>query len=384
MIKCLRNLNRILMAAAVVIFAAASISLPVEARGLIDMNWQDKGEMTLVYKFDDKLLQGMEVDAYLVADISENGEFTLIDELKDQPVTNLNGITDQSQWDVIIDTIEPYVYSHMSVTAHAVSDVNGEAHFDGLHLGLYMIRTEALYDSQDACTYAVDTFLISVPTTDANDTWVNPVYAPVLRAKCSQEYPKTYEIRKVWKDTDNEDKRPPYISVDLYRDGEKVQTVELSASNNWFYSWSDMDYRGESGEVTAHDWTIKENISSDSPYTVSTSEDSYNGESSKVILFTLENTYNEPEIPDTPDEPETPDTPDTPDESETPENPDTPDTPTLPDLPEVLGAFRNLPAVLGARRLPQTGQLWWPLPILVIAGVLFIIKGIRTNRKNAG
>lgn len=376
--KLTRNLNRIVMFVAVLLLMLGSFSFPVQARNLIDMSWQDKGQMTLQFKFDDKLLEGMEVDAYLVADISENGEFTLIDELKDQPVTNLNGITDQSQWDVIIDTIEPYVYSHMSVTAHAVSDINGEAFFDGLHLGLYMIRTEALYDPVEACTYAVDTFLISVPTTDANDTWVNPVYAPVLRAKCSQEYPKTYEIRKVWKDTDNEDKRPPYISVDLYRDGEKVQTVELSASNNWFYSWSDMDYRGESGEVAAHDWTIKENISSDSPYTVSTSESSYNGESSKVILFTLENTYNEPETP-----PETlPETPDTPDE-DTPTE-DTPETPGIPDLPEVLGAFRNLPAVLGARRLPQTGQLWWPLPILLIAGVLFIIKGIRANRKNAG
>ena len=377
--KLTRNLNRIVMFVAVLLLMLGSFSFPVQARNLIDMSWQDKGEMTLVYKFDDKLLQGMEVDAYLVADINESGEFTLIDELKDQPVTDINRITDQSQWDNVIDTIEPYVYSHMTPVAHSVADASGEAHFENLHLGLYMIRTAALYDAEEACTYVVDTFLISVPTTDENDTWVNPVYAPILRAKCSQEYPKTYEIRKVWKDSGNEDKRPVSISVDLYRDGEMVQTVELSASNSWFYTWSDLDYTDESGNTSAHSWTIKENISSDSTYTVNTIESSYNGDSSKVILFTLENTYNEPETPDTPDEPETPDTPD----EDTPTE-DTPETPGIPDLPEVLGAFRNLPAVLGARRLPQTGQLWWPLPILLIAGVLFIIKGIRTNRKNAG
>ena len=51
------------------------------------------------------------------------------------------------------------------------------------------------------------------------------------------------------------------------------------------------------------------------------------------------------------------------------------------DLPQVLGAVRALPQVLGARRLPQTGQLWWPLPIIVIAGIFFIVKGIKKNAK---
>ena len=79
-----------------------------------------------------------------------------------------------------------------------------------------------------------------------------------------------------------------------------------------------------------------------------------------------------------PDEP-----PPTPDEPETPKTPNEPDVPVIPDLPEVLGAIRELPAVLGARRLPQTGQLWWPLPLLVIVGIVFIVKGIRKNNKNA-
>ena len=92
----------------------------------------------------------------------------------------------------------------------------------------------------------------------------------------------------------------------------------------------------------------------------------------------LTNTYKPetpPPPPDTPNPP--PDTPNPP--PDTPNNP--PDTPGFPSLPEVLGAIRNLPEVLGARRLPQTGLLWWPIPLLVIVGVVLIVKGIRKNNK---
>ena len=53
-----------------------------------------------------------------------------------------------------------------------------------------------------------------------------------------------------------------------------------------------------------------------------------------------------------------------------------PETP--PSDGTVLGAARDLipPQVLGANRLPQTGQLWWPVPILCIAGFVLIGSGI--------
>ena len=50
-------------------------------------------------------------------------------------------------------------------------------------------------------------------------------------------------------------------------------------------------------------------------------------------------------------------------------------------VPTVAGATRTLqPAVLGATRLPQTGLLWWPVPVLGALGILLLILGI-VNRK---
>ena len=32
-------------------------------------------------------------------------------------------------------------------------------------------------------------------------------------------------------------------------------------------------------------------------------------------------------------------------------------------------------------RLPQTGQLWWPLPVMLAAGLILLVCGIDQKRK---
>ena len=55
--------------------------------------------------------------------------------------------------------------------------------------------------------------------------------------------------------------------------------------------------------------------------------------------------------------------------------------------PAVLGVSRaagndkNEAEVLGAARLPQTGQTWWPIPVMMIAGWLLICSGLKQKRE---
>lgn len=57
---------------------------------------------------------------------------------------------------------------------------------------------------------------------------------------------------------------------------------------------------------------------------------------------------------------------------------------TPPSEGSVLGASRDaaqpMPEVLGANRLPQTGQLWWPVPVLCILGLGLISSGVYRRR----
>ena len=76
----------------------------------------------------------------------------------------------------------------------------------------------------------------------------------------------------------------------------------------------------------------------------------------------------EEEIPDEP-------TPETPGEPSKPGGPDTPGGPGE-EIPE-----DDVPAAPG-EKLPQTGQLWWPVPALLCAGLALTAAGL-LRRRNA-
>ena len=349
---------------AMVLVMILCLPVRVDARGLIDTT--QPGDMTLQYtsyeaENSDKIIPitGVKVSIYKVADISPNGEFKLWNtyaNIGNFPVTDINKINDQKIWKQIASVIGGFIYqNNIWPSASITTDSEGNAHFSGIDMGLYYVGP--VVKNTNDCIYSFDPFMISVPGLDENGEWVNPVNALVARVKCKiTMLPKdvSYEVLKSWNDAGYESARPSSIVVTLYCDGAEYKTVTLSAANNWRYSWKYME---------GHSWTVSEQVTG--RYTVSLEQGGN--------TFRITNTYNPPETPpDTPETPETPGTPDTPSE-----------TPGLPSIPEVLGAVRdNLPAVLGARRLPQTGQLWWPLPVLVIVGILLIVRGIKKSREN--
>ncbi len=363
-----RKLN---IAALLIMIMVITLSMPVKvsARGTIDTT--QAGDLTLQYlsneaeNLDNIIpITGVQVKIYKVASISETGQFTLFNtysRLNNFPVTDINRINDQDTWKKVASVIGGFIYqNHIWPSATLTTDNEGSVHFTGIDLGLYYV--DPVTKEANDCLYSFDPFMISVPGLDENDEWVNPVDAVVAKVKCKiTSLPKdvSYEVLKTWNDAGYEANRPSSITVTLYCDGVEYKTVTLSAANNWRYSWTYME---------GHSWTVSERVTG--RYTVSLT--------SGGNTFRITNTYNPPDNP-----PETPDTPYTPETPQTPESPvDSVLGAVRSAVPEVLGAVRDrLPQVLGARRLPQTGQLWWPLPVLVIAGILLITKGIRKNKE---
>lgn len=60
--------------------------------------------------------------------------------------------------------------------------------------------------------------------------------------------PETITVKKVW--SDNGKNRPTSVTVALYNGKEQVETVTLSKSNSWTYTWEQLDGLG--------DWSVKE------------------------------------------------------------------------------------------------------------------------------
>ena len=102
--------------------------------------------------------------------------------------------------------------------------------------------------------------------------------------------------------------------------------MTLNQEINWRYTWDEL----ESG----HKWKLVEKDQLEN-YKVAVTKEG--------VTFVVTNTYKD----------------------DTPATPGTPGTPTSP-------------------RLPQTGQLWWPVPLLLACGLLLIVFGLvrRRGKKN--
>ena len=127
---------------------------------------------------------------------------------------------------------------------------------------------------------------------------------------------------KVWKQ-DREENRPASVQVELLRTDSKGKTTVvdrqiLNSENQWSYTWEDL-----SSQVR---WSVTEQ-KVPSGYTVSTSR-----QGNTVVL-----------------------------------------TNTAKEQGE-SGDSGNNSGNTG-QKLPQTGQLWWPVPLLMLAGVMCLLAG---------
>ena len=120
------------------------------------------------------------------------------------------------------------------------------------------------------------------------------------------------------------------VTVQLLRDGAVYDTVTLSAGNGWSHTWSGLD--------DSCTWTVVEKECEG--YTVRVEREG--------ITFVMTNTY-AAEIPDDP----------------------TPEAPLPPD------PAKPTP---GGPTLPQTGQVWWPVPFLLMTGLLLLAVGLFRRR----
>ena len=166
------------------------------------------------------------------------------------------------------------------------------------------------------------------------------------------------DLLKVWEDKGSEDARPQSVTVDLLRDGEVYDSVELSAGNNWRHDWTNLSPNA--------DWQVTERAVEG--YTASVSQSG--------ITFVITNTLrNSP--PHGPGETPSPEETPPPEEDLEDWEPPLGDM-KLEDPPQEEELEDN---EVPLANLPQTGQLWWPVPFLAMGGVLLMFLGFAQRRR---
>lgn len=96
----------------------------------------------------------------------------------------------------------------------------------------------------------------------------------VTNTKSSDSDTVSRQVFKLWRDEGHEAQRPESITVELLRNGEVYDTVKLSDANNWKYSWNNLPKDSE--------WTVRE-AAVPVQYTVSTVQEG--------TAYILTNTY---------------------------------------------------------------------------------------------
>ena len=312
-----------------------TLSVPALAAAAIDPS--RAVSLTISCRQDGMPISGAPFALYRVADIDAYAEFTLAGNFRTYPV-RLDGL-DSAAWRALAETLAAYAQrDRLTPLDSGMTGKNGELTFPtaGKQLlpGLYLVTSQPFSDGSSV--YTAEPFLVCLPNLDkTTDTWqydvtVSPKHTctpiPVPPADDTEKR----KVLKVWNDAGRESERPKSITIQLLKNGELYNTVILSERNSWRYSWDALPKYDKNGLPIV--WRVVE--LTPEGYTVSITQE--------AGTFLVTNTLKQP--------PETP-----------------------PVTPPV-----NPP---GQKTLPQTGALWWPVPILAAAGLLLIAAGAGKKRK---
>lgn len=257
-------------------------------------------------------------DLYHVAVASDAG-WQPTDDFAAYPVTLPDEDSPAADWRAAAETLAAYVAQDTPIPAASGRVASGSVQFGALEEGLYLAIGETVRQN--------DTLYIPVPVL----IHVQGDTAVTIKAEETAVTPEPveYTVAKVWQGGENA--RPLSVTVQLLCDGQPDRTVTLNALNGWRYTWT-----SEPG----HLWQVAEQNVPDG-FAVAVEQDG--------LDFTVTNTWQQPGQPEQPGQP-----------GSTP----------VPGTPSTGGT------------LPQTGQLWWPVPLLVILGVICVGVGrFRARRK---
>jgi len=260
-----------------VILVLSAVGLMAGASTLVETDRTTS--LQLSYGYDGRSFPGENVRIHRVATISAYVEYTLWGSFADLPV-EVNQIRTQEEWNQLASTLAAMVVAEeIPPTAEAMTDENGVVKFDNLAQGLYFV--EGVRVEVEGGYYDFGGFMISLPDLDENDDWVYDVIAKP-KSFYQEVLPEeiTYTVSKLWKDAGNEYKRPQNITLELYQNETLVETVVLSAENDWTYSWTALD----DGSVW---YAVEKNVPDG--YTVTLSQEGNH--------FTVINTYDNPPPP---------------------------------------------------------------------------------------
>lgn len=193
---------------------------------IVNLNKKASVTITLKDLNENIAVSGAKLSVYQIATVNKennNLKFNYLDNFK-----NCNGdltnLTDSS----LTSTIDKCINNKDLPLQTKLTNESGIVKFDNLQLGLYLVKQT----NKVSGFSNIDPFLVVLPK-EENNNWIYDIKA----------YPKTDIIRlidiiveKKWDNINNEN-TPEYITVQLLKGEEVIDTITLNNKNNWTYTW---------------------------------------------------------------------------------------------------------------------------------------------------
>ncbi|MBQ3557493.1 MAG: Cna B-type domain-containing protein [Oscillospiraceae bacterium] len=182
----------------------------------------------------DEPISGINVDLYQVA-VTKNGVTTL-----NERFAGLSLSADQLLADSGADNaniVYQYVFAQeVEYTAKHTTNANGNAEFNNLEQGIYLVLDEG------GQKVAFQPYLVVLPMTVDGQVSYYVASSP----KTSETDTKSFLVVMLWEDNMNAaGKRPRSVEVTLLRDDIPVRKVTLSADNSWQHQFYQLPTGGE-------------------------------------------------------------------------------------------------------------------------------------------
>lgn len=338
-----------------------------------------KGSLSIICKTDEGALYGMNWRIYPAAERVSADKIEFTGDFADYPVF-LPDLQAASLQDAA-NTLENYAeLDNIKPLDEKSSDASGKVLFTDLPDGIYLVTGDRL--SVGSSIYIPTAMFVEITGGKA----VTSFAKFTVRKKPSFDE-QMYRVKKVWQYDDSFIQlRPVEIEVEIYCDNKYVETVILNKDNEWTYDWTgssssfwrikekiiDKDYKviyrnNETQFILVNNRSVLNNsVTTTGGTTISTE-----------TLTTTETTVTETGTVTSDTFTETSDT----------------TTETSVSTEDTMGGSSDASSSSsttqttaktsgGGGKLPQTGQLWWPVPVCCGAGIILFALGWRLNKKN--
>jgi len=189
-------------------------------------------ELRLICEKGSMQIENMHWSIYRIGERSSSG-FVLTGRFADYPV-NVSDINEENVRG-IAQALESFVVGdELAPDAEGLTDAEGAVSFKGIEPGLYLAIPRKL--KVGTIDYRSTPLLAEI--TVGRESVFPKVYSSVVVG--SED--AVYAVKKVWLDKGNAmGARPSGITVDLYGNGKKTDTVTLDETNGWMHTWSGLD-----------------------------------------------------------------------------------------------------------------------------------------------